>query len=79
MAITCVEAFKEHESYAAKGNYGIERFLSNYNLMKLQEIMNPINIKAGHFLFWEGDEAQKLYYVRSGRVKLKKSTTFAPE
>src|SRR5690606_33189341 len=30
---------------------------------------------AGSYLFWEGDEANSIYWIRSGRLKLRKSTS----
>ncbi|MEB3102668.1 Crp/Fnr family transcriptional regulator [Ferviditalea candida] len=40
----------------------------------MQSIMYPHKAKKGAYLFWEGEDAGKLYYIRSGRVKLLKST-----
>ena len=36
--------------------------------------MQPKRVKSGYSLFLEGDEAGYLYYIRSGRVKMTKST-----
>jgi CRP/FNR family transcriptional regulator len=47
---------------------------SGDNLDKLQSIMYPKRMKVGTYLFWEGEETGKLYYIRSGRVKLRKTT-----
>lgn len=44
------------------------------NLSKIQEIMYEQKIQPGAYLFWEGDVADKLYYIKSGRVKVTKST-----
>jgi CRP-like cAMP-binding protein len=37
-------------------------------------IMYPKRAAAGTYLFWEGEETGKPYYIRSGRVKLRKTT-----
>lgn len=49
-------------------------FFTGDNSDKLQSIMYPERVAAGTYLFWEGDESGKLYYIRSGRVKLRKTT-----
>lgn len=58
----------------AAARNGLELFFSTENIEKLQDIMYPMTAIAGTHLFWEGDIAGKLYYIRSGRVKLRKST-----
>ncbi|WP_274364934.1 Crp/Fnr family transcriptional regulator [Paenibacillus thermotolerans] len=40
----------------------------------MEKIMSRRTAAKGSFLFWESDEADKLYYIRSGQVKLLKST-----
>lgn len=40
----------------------------------LKATMNEIHAESGTHLFWEGDEADKLYYVVEGRVKITKSS-----
>jgi len=52
----------------------IQEFLSKENFEKLQEIMYSKNVKTGNYLFWEGDESDRLYFIKSGKAKLKKST-----
>ena len=52
----------------------IARFISNDNFTKLEGIMYPKHTEAGDYLFWEGDETGKLYFLKSGRVKLRKTT-----
>lgn len=54
-------------------------FLSNDNFSKLKEIMRPKKVSAGTHLFWEGEEVDKLYYIQSGRVKLRTSTESGKE
>jgi CRP-like cAMP-binding protein len=49
-------------------------FFGEENFSRLQSIMYPKQIARDAFLFWEGDLADKLYYIRSGRVHLTKST-----
>ncbi|KIL41677.1 regulatory protein [Gordoniibacillus kamchatkensis] len=47
---------------------------SEGNLSKLKEIMYVSNISAGAHLYWEGDRADKLYFLHKGRVRITKST-----
>jgi CRP-like cAMP-binding protein len=54
--------------------WGADAFFTEEHRKLLEEIMYPKKAKAGSRLFWEGDEAGELYYVRSGRVKLTKTT-----
>lgn len=48
--------------------------LSADNLAKLQQIMYESKVTTGSHLFWEGDPADKLYFIKSGRVKMTKSS-----
>ncbi|GAB7387842.1 fumarate/nitrate reduction transcriptional regulator Fnr [Bacillaceae bacterium] len=43
-------------------------------LRKLKDIMYEQTVAAGSFLFWEGDPAEKLYFIKRGSVKVTKST-----
>ncbi|MEX2462349.1 MAG: Crp/Fnr family transcriptional regulator [Paenibacillaceae bacterium] len=49
-------------------------FFGEENFNRIQGIMYPKQIARGAFLFWEGDLADKLYYIRSGQIHLTKST-----
>lgn len=51
-----------------------ESYFTGENFRKLQPIMHSIQVANGTYLFWEGDELGKLYYVQSGQVKLIKTT-----
>ena len=53
---------------------GIDNFFSADQFARLQELMYPKRMEAGGYLFWEGEPTGKLYYLKSGRVKLRKST-----
>lgn len=53
---------------------GIHRFFSEDQFARLEELMYPKRAEKGSYLFWEGDPAGKLFYLRSGKVKLRKST-----
>ncbi len=53
---------------------GIHRFFSEDQFARIDELMYPKRAEKGSYLFWEGDPAGKLYYLRSGKVKLRKST-----
>ncbi|MEH7386195.1 Crp/Fnr family transcriptional regulator [Bacillus sp. JJ1521] len=55
-------------------NESIVQFLSEENLNKLQSIMRIRKVAAGTHLFWDGEEAEKMYYMISGRVKLRASS-----
>ncbi|NEW05878.1 Crp/Fnr family transcriptional regulator [Paenibacillus sp. SYP-B3998] len=44
------------------------------NLVKLQQIMYETKVASGSHLFWEGDTTDKLYFIKSGRVKITKSS-----
>jgi CRP/FNR family cyclic AMP-dependent transcriptional regulator len=44
------------------------------NFSKIEDIMYKNKVKAGTYLFWDGERAEKLYYVKQGKVKITKST-----
>ncbi|MDO3677992.1 Crp/Fnr family transcriptional regulator [Paenibacillus ehimensis] len=52
----------------------IPQFLSDENMERLTQIMYPKQAAEGNYLFWEGDTADRLYYVHGGTVKLSKTT-----
>ncbi|RAP76839.1 Crp/Fnr family transcriptional regulator [Paenibacillus montanisoli] len=52
----------------------IHHFFSQDQFSRIEEIMYPRRVKAGSVIFWEGEPTGKLYYLRSGKVKLRKST-----
>lgn len=56
------------------GRQGIHVFLNDDQFALLQTIMTWKKVKAGNTLFMEGEEAGQLYYIHSGRIKLRKST-----
>lgn len=49
-------------------------YFSSINLEKLQQIMYTHKLKTGAHVFQEGDQADNLYFIHSGRVKLTKFT-----
>ncbi|KPV57641.1 regulatory protein [Paenibacillus sp. A3] len=51
-----------------------EMFFSKENLELLEGIMYPKRAEAGSYLYWEGDTADKLYFVKKGCVKLTKTS-----
>jgi CRP-like cAMP-binding protein len=53
---------------------GFKQYITDDYFALMEEIMNVRKFKKGSFLFWEGEPADMLYYVRSGHVKLMKST-----
>jgi CRP-like cAMP-binding protein len=44
------------------------------NLAKLKSISYEHTATAGSYLYWEGDQADKLYYMIEGQVRVTKST-----
>ncbi|TJY41187.1 Crp/Fnr family transcriptional regulator [Cohnella pontilimi] len=71
-----VEAIERNGKAAEKTNnpLGIDNFFSEEQFERLQELMYPKQAEAGSYLFWEGEPTGKLYYIKSGKVKLRKST-----
>jgi len=76
MGIPCATTAKERTGGNSLygGATGIGSFIDPRQLEALESLMTPMKVSAGGFLFWEGDEAGHVYYIRSGRVKLRKST-----
>jgi len=58
----------------AEEKSGIADYLTPEQFRLLEGIMVTIRVPAGGFLFWEGDETENLYYIRKGKIKLRKST-----
>jgi CRP-like cAMP-binding protein len=52
----------------------MDRFFTKEQFTRMEELMYPKRVEAGHYLFWEGEPTGKLYYIHSGKVKLRKST-----
>lgn len=65
------EQYTRDAAHKARGNAA---FFKEEHFALLQSIMTPRKAEAGSYLFWEGDEAGYLYYVRKGKVKLRKMT-----
>lgn len=57
------------ESRAGKG---IAQFFSEENFERLQSIMYTRHANKGDYLFWEGETADKLYFVKKGGVRITK-------
>ncbi|MCI3920877.1 Crp/Fnr family transcriptional regulator [Paenibacillus sp. TRM 82003] len=53
---------------------GIANYVTEEQFAALESMMVFKKVKKGAYLFWEGDVADRLYYIRSGQVKLLKST-----
>ncbi|WNR44221.1 Crp/Fnr family transcriptional regulator [Paenibacillus roseipurpureus] len=51
---------------------GMMTFFSDTNFDKLKSIMYNKQAKKGEHLFWEGDTADRLYYIVKGRVRITK-------
>ncbi|WP_188622446.1 Crp/Fnr family transcriptional regulator [Caldalkalibacillus thermarum] len=52
---------------------------SGQNFLKLKEIMYDHTFEAGSYLFWEGEQADKLFYIKQGQVKLTKTNAEGKE
>lgn len=52
---------------------------SEDTLTKLSDIMYEYKVSSGSLLFMEGDEANKLYYIKKGRVNLTKTAADGKE
>ncbi|WP_378126139.1 Crp/Fnr family transcriptional regulator [Cohnella boryungensis] len=75
MGINCPTMANEKTGErACSSNKGIAAFCTPKQFERLEGIMVPMRVAAGGFLFWEGDETENIYYIRSGRIKLRKST-----
>ncbi|MBC8080164.1 MAG: Crp/Fnr family transcriptional regulator [Gorillibacterium sp.] len=53
---------------------GNTSIFSEENLAILKEIMYEQKYPIGTHLYWEGDASDRLFYIKSGRVKITKST-----
>ncbi|THF78704.1 Crp/Fnr family transcriptional regulator [Cohnella fermenti] len=59
---------------SSDGVNGTAQFFSADSFAKLQSIMYRKPIEKGTVLFWEGDPADKLLFVRSGRIRITKTS-----
>lgn len=57
----------------AIGVGGIAGFISKESYDKLQAVMYTKKAEKGTYLFWDGDPAEKLYFVIEGRVRISKA------
>ncbi|MBB6637975.1 Crp/Fnr family transcriptional regulator [Cohnella thailandensis] len=57
-----------------EGLAGTARCFSADSFAKMQSIMYRKPIEKGSVLFWEGDPADKLIFVRSGRIRITKTS-----
>ncbi|WP_248926024.1 Crp/Fnr family transcriptional regulator [Paenibacillus hamazuiensis] len=53
---------------------GILEFISKESFELLRSIMYTKDVQKGKYLFWEGDPADKLFFIHSGRVRILKSS-----
>lgn len=74
MAAAIATAYRETAETAVNNPLGIANYFTEGQLALLKELMVPKFAEAGSCLFWEGEPAGKLYYVKSGKIKLRKST-----
>ncbi|MFD0672401.1 Crp/Fnr family transcriptional regulator [Cohnella sp. GCM10027633] len=71
LAAQVYEGILERKAANAKG---IASFLTEAQFGKLEALMSPKRAKDGNCLFWEGEPANRLIYIRSGKVMLRKTT-----
>ncbi|MFD2117701.1 Crp/Fnr family transcriptional regulator [Paenibacillus yanchengensis] len=57
------------------GYKGNASFFTEGQLDQLASITHIKKVSAGSYLFWEGDEATSVYWIKSGRLKLRKTTS----
>ncbi|MBP1153716.1 MULTISPECIES: Crp/Fnr family transcriptional regulator [unclassified Paenibacillus] len=63
-----------HTSEAAPiQSQGLQQYFTLENVERLTGIMYSKKVQKGSGLFWEGDKAEYLYYIKQGRVKITKS------
>jgi CRP/FNR family transcriptional regulator len=62
------------EAPAMKNKWGIASVLSPDSFEKLKSIMYEKTFEKGAVLYWEGDPADKLYFIKSGFVRITKTT-----
>ncbi|MEX1030891.1 MAG: Crp/Fnr family transcriptional regulator [Paenibacillaceae bacterium] len=74
MAVNQLELASRTKTINQTEKFGISAYISEENNNRLQSIMYTKLAAAGSYLFWDGDETEYLYYVRSGIIKLVKST-----
>jgi CRP/FNR family transcriptional regulator len=53
---------------------GLGNFFTREQFERICGLMVPKRAEKGSFLFWEGEPTGKLYYIKSGKVKLRKTT-----
>jgi CRP-like cAMP-binding protein len=63
----------EADKHSTEGQVSNTSCFSESSWARLEGIMYETKVQTGSFLFWEGDTADKLYYLRQGRVKITKS------
>lgn len=59
---------------SASNPLGFDSFFTKDQFAKIRALMHPKHAEAGTLLFWEGEPIGKMYYICSGKVKLRKST-----
>ncbi|BBI31648.1 Crp/Fnr family transcriptional regulator [Cohnella abietis] len=81
MSINCPVNTTEVEAAGkpVEASRGIASFCTPRQFEQLESIMISLRVPSGGFLFWEGDETEYLYYIRSGKVKLRKATADGKE
>jgi CRP/FNR family transcriptional regulator, cyclic AMP receptor protein len=79
MAMILPKHQNERTSYINSFQGDICSFLSNDNFEKLLSVTSSKLVNVGTHLFWEGEKADKMYYIHSGQVKLRTSTESGKE
>ncbi|HUC94205.1 MAG TPA: Crp/Fnr family transcriptional regulator [Paenibacillus sp.] len=68
------ETERNTKTAEGRGHDGNASLFTAGQLDQLASIMHVKKVPAGSHLFWEGDDAVSVYWVRKGRIKLRKST-----
>ena len=63
-----------NKSGSASNPLGFDSFFSREQFEKIRALMHYKHAEAGTLLFWEGEPIGKMYYICSGKIKLRKST-----
>lgn len=55
-------------------HYQIGHFLAEDHFQQLSRLMNDHSVAKGSHLFWEGEPAEHLFFVKKGKIRIAKST-----
>lgn len=64
----------QHSAAASPHPYQIGSFLTRAQMNQLEQIIKEQTAQEGAHLFWEGEPADRLFYLKKGKAKVSKST-----